>query len=148
MLAASADTPGAAARCGNVLSMSTPASPAPQGQEVELWTFRGLVAKYPKASFAVAGLFAAMVVSLVLAVALGTSAGAVTNATTCTAWGSTTVTQQTAYAELYLRQHGPVRNWGGTPADVLNAINWGCGVAYGDDVADTATVVQAINNDF
>lgn len=134
--------------------MSTPASTAPQdqgapqGQDIEPWTIRGLIAKYPKASFAAAGLFAAMVVSLVLAVALGTNAGAVTDTTTCTQWGSTTVTRQHAYAVLYLREHGPVRDWGGTPADVLNAINWGCGVAYGDDVADTATVQQAINNDF
>jgi hypothetical protein len=128
--------------------MSTPTSTASKGPGVELWTFRGLVAKYPRASFAAAGLVVAMVVSLVLAVALGTNAGAVTDATTCTQWGSTTQNRQSAYAALYLKEHGAIPHWGGSRADVLNAINWGCGLAYGDDVSDTTTVDQAINGTF
>jgi hypothetical protein len=128
--------------------MSTPTSTAQQGQEVELWTLRGLIAQHQKAALAAGGLLAAMVLSLVLAIVLGSNAGAVTDATTCTQWGSTTQNRQTAYAGLYLREHGAIPRWGGTPADVLNAINWGCGVAYGDDVSDNTTVVQAITGNY
>lgn len=89
-----------------------------------------------------------MVVSLVLAVALGSNAGPVTDATTCTQWGSTTQNRQTAYAELYVREHGPVPRYGSSPAAVIDAINYGCGLAYGDDASDTTTVVQAITGNF
>lgn len=95
----------------------------------------------------VAGLCVLAVVPFVL-VALGSKAGAVTDATTCTGWGSANETRQTAYAELYLKEHGPIPRWGGSPAGVINAINSGCDVAYGDGVADTATVVQAIRGTF
>lgn len=129
--------------------MSTPASPASQpSTAIEVWTLRGLIAKHPRAALAAAGLFAAMVVSLILAVALGSNAGAVTDLTTCTQWGSTTAHRQAEYADLYLKEHGPVPHWGGSPTDVLNAINWGCGIAYGDDVGDTTTVVQAATGNY
>lgn len=128
--------------------MSTPASTAQQGQDVELWTLRGLIAKHRMAALVAAGAVAAMVAILVLAIVLGSNAGAVTDATTCTQWGSTTQARQTAYAALYLREHGTVKHWGGRPADVINAINWGCGVAYGDDVADTTTVAQAVTGNY
>jgi len=127
---------------------STPASTGKQGQNVELWTLRGLIAEHQTAALAVAGLVAAMVVSLVLAIVLGSNAGAVTDATTCTQWGSTTQNRQRAYAAFYLREHGAVPHWGGSPADVINAINWGCGLAYGDDVSDTTTMAQAIAGNF
>lgn len=115
---------------------------------MELWTVRGLFAKYKKTSLAAAGVLAAMVVSLILAVALGSNAGAVTDTTTCAQWGSTTQNRQTAYAELYVREHGPVAQYGSAPAAVIDAINFGCGLAYGDDVSDTTTVVQAVNRTF
>jgi hypothetical protein len=99
------------------------------------------------ATLILAAICAAFVVPFVL-VAVGSKAGAVTDATTCTQWGSADQTRQTEYGQLYLREHGPVPRWGGTPADVINAINSGCDVAYGDDVADTATVVQAIRGTF
>jgi hypothetical protein len=130
-----------------VLSMSTEASTTQPTSGAETWTLRGLIARHKLGTFAVAGLCALLVIPFVL-VALGSKAGPITDATTCTQWGNDNQTRQAAYARVYLREHGPIRSWGGSPADVINAINWGCGVAYGDDVGDTATFVQATNNTF
>jgi hypothetical protein len=127
--------------------MSASASNSQPAESFELWTIRGLIAKHKAAALVVAGLFALTAVTLVF-VALGSNGRAVTDATTCTQWGSTNQTGQTAYAELYLKEHGPIPRWGGSRADVINAINWGCGVAFGDAVSDTATVVQAIDGTF
>lgn len=127
--------------------MSTSASTTQPTHGTELWTVRRIIARHKLGTLVLAGLCALMVVPLVL-VALGSTAGAITDATTCTLWGNANQTRQTAYAELYLREHGPIPRWGGSPADVINAINWGCGVAYGDAVADTATVVQAIKGNY
>ncbi|MGA8720784.1 MAG: hypothetical protein WB557_22465 [Solirubrobacteraceae bacterium] len=80
---------------------------------------------------------------------LGPKAGAVTDSTTCAQWGSTNVNAQDAYARLYVREHGPVSaGWGPSPAGVVNAINAGCYQAFGEDVSDTATVVQAVSRSF
>ncbi len=112
------------------------------------WTFRGLVASHKLASLVIACLLVLMVGSLVL-VALGPKAGAVTDSTTCQQWGSTNVNGQTAYARLYVKEHGPVApGWGPAPQGVINAIDAGCYEAFGEDVSDTATVVQAIARDF
>ena len=127
--------------------MSTSAPKTPQLEGVELWNIRRLIATHKVGALVVAGLCALALVPFVL-VALGSKAGAVTDATTCTQWGSANQARQSAYGALYLKEHGPVPRWGGSPADVINAINAGCDEAYGDDVADTATVVQAINRTF
>jgi hypothetical protein len=120
----------------------------PTDDGIELWTARGLIAAHKKAALVVAVLCVLLVATLALVVVGGGRAVALTDATTCTDWGNANQNHQTAYARRYLSEHGAIPKWGGTPADVINAINFGCGVAYGDDVGDTATVVQAINNDF
>jgi hypothetical protein len=128
-------------------STRQPGEGAQPGQDFQPWTLWGLIAKHKVGTLILVGLIALAVIPFVL-VAVGSKAGAVTDATTCTGWGSADQTRQTAYAELYLREHGPIPRWGGSPADVINAINSGCDQAYGDDVADTATIVQAINGTF
>ena len=123
------------------LATQTPAGSVP-------WTLRSLIASHKVASLAIAALCAVTVAVLVL-VLLGPRAGAVTDATTCQQWGSTNVNQQNAYARLYVKEHGPVSaRWGPAPLGVINAINAGCYQAFGEDVSDTATVVQAISRDF
>jgi hypothetical protein len=88
-------------------------------------------------------------VAIFAVTALGAKAGAVTDTTTCAQWGSANVNTQTAYARLYVREHGPVAaRWGPAPTGVINAINAGCYQAFGEDVEDSATVVQAISRDF
>jgi len=112
------------------------------------WTLRGLIASHKMASLVIAALCAATVAVLLL-VALGPKAGAVTDSTTCAQWGSTNVTAQGAYARLYIREHGPVSSgWGPGGQGVINAVNAGCYQAFGEDVSDTATVVQAISRSF
>ncbi len=91
----------------------------------------------------------AMTVAYVALIAIGPKAGAVTDATTCDQWSSTNVDRQGAYARLYVREHGPVSpRWGPVAGGVINAINAGCYQAFGEGVAGTATVVQAISRDF
>jgi hypothetical protein len=112
------------------------------------WTMRGLAASHKVASVVIAVLCAGTVAILVLLL-VGPKAGAVTDSTTCAQWGSTNVSRQDAYARLYVKEHGPVSSrWGPAPTGVINAINAGCYQAYGEDVSDTATVVQAISRDF
>lgn len=127
--------------------MSTGASPTPPADEIELWTLRGLIASHKLAALVVAALIAAAV-AFILVATLASKAGAVTDYTTCTQWGSATQNTQTAYAERYLREHGGVPRYGSSPAAVIDAINFGCGEAFGDSVSDTTTVVQAISGNF
>jgi hypothetical protein len=111
-------------------------------------TVRGLIASHKRAALVLAGLVVVMVAYLAL-IALGPKAGAVTDRSTCAQWSSTNVTRQDAYARLYVTEHGGVSpRWGPAPAGVINAINAGCYQAFGEDVSDTATVVQAIRRSF
>ncbi len=112
------------------------------------WTVRGLIASHKTASLVIAALCAITVATFVL-VAVGPKGGQVTDRTTCAQWGSTNVNRQDAYAALYVKEHGPVSpRWGPAPGGVINAINAGCYQAFGEDVSDTATVVQAISRSF
>ncbi len=112
------------------------------------WTIRGLIASHKIASLVIAAL-CAVTVAVLLLVTLGPKAGAVTDSTTCAQWGSTNVNAQAAYARLYVREHGPVSpGWGPSSTGVINAINAGCYQAFGEDVSDTATVVQAVSRSF
>lgn len=122
--------------------------PATQPNEAYApWTIRGLIASHKQASSIVAGALLVMV-ALILVVALGAKNGPVSDATTCTVWGSANVNQQHSYARLYVKEHGPVPRWGASSTMVINAINAGCFQAYGDDVSDSTTVVQAISGNF
>jgi hypothetical protein len=112
------------------------------------WTIRGLIAAHKAASLFIAAL-CAVTVAIFVVIALGPKGGAVTDSTTCAQWGSTNVNGQDAYARLYVREHGSVSpRWGPPPTGVINAINAGCYQAFGEDVSDTATVVQAISRSF
>jgi hypothetical protein len=121
---------------------------ATQTSDFVPWTLRGLIASHKLASLVIACVCAVTVATFLL-VALGPKAGAVTDSTTCAQWGSTNVKAQDAYARLYVSEHGPVSSaWGPAPVGVINAINAGCYQAFGEDVSDTATVVQAISRSF
>jgi hypothetical protein len=128
--------------------MSTSASTTPPGQGAELWTLRRLIARHKVASLVVAAA-CVFTVAILAMTALGAKAGAVTDRTTCDQWGSTNVNGQNAYARLYISEHGPVApGWGPGTVGVINAINAGCYQAFGEDVDNTATVVQAIARTF
>ena len=87
--------------------------------------------------------------AIVVAAVLGPKGGAISDATTCSQWGSANQNQQTAYARLYTGEHGRVAaRWGTGTSAVLRAINAGCIKAYGEDVDDTTSLVQAVSGDF
>jgi hypothetical protein len=126
--------------------LSTPATTAaPKGGDPP--TIRGLIARHPLAASATAAGIAVML-ALILIPLFGAKAGAVSDSTTCAQWGSANQKQQAAYAQLYLREHGPLQGGGDSASSVLTAINDGCAQAFGDDVSDTTTVVQAITGRF
>ncbi len=111
------------------------------------WTIRGLFREHKLGAY---GLTAVLVVMLALIIVpfLASGSAAVSDATTCTQWGSSNQSQQAAYARLYISEHGPGGRAGNTPAGVIAAINNGCMQAYTDDVSDNVTVVQAISGNF
>jgi hypothetical protein len=127
--------------------VSSGASGTQPSQTDAPWTIRGLIAGHRTAALVTAAAFAVMVALIVIAM-LGGTQRAVTDATTCTEWGSANVDQQHTYAQLYVREHGAIPRWGTAPPMVIGAINAGCFQAYGEDVDDTTTVVQAISGNF
>jgi hypothetical protein len=129
------------------VAINTGDSATRTGQDVELWTIRGLIARHKGAALVAAAGCALMLAIIVVAV-LGAKAGTVNDSTTCTQWGSTNVVRQDAYARLYVREHGPVRGAGTSPASVVSAINISCLEAYNDDVSESTTVVQALSGSF
>ena len=116
-------------------------------QTTELWTVRGLISEHKAAAVVTAGACALMLAIAVVAI-FGAKAGAVSDSTTCTTWGSANQDQQTAYARLYVKEHGAIRGVRTAPASVVNAINIQCLEAYNEDVSDSTTVVQAISGHF
>lgn len=125
------------------MSTGAPTAAAKDGE----FSVRVLLARHKLVALGLAAIIALMLAMILVAV-LGPKAGAVTDSTTCTQWGSSNQAQQAAYGKLYIKEHGPLRGGGSSPSKVIAAINNGCSQAYGDDVSDTVTVRQAISGDF
>ena len=126
--------------------MSTSTSRA-ASKDPELWTLRGLLARHRGVALGLAVLIVLLVATILLSV-LGSKAGAVSDSTTCTQWGTANQERQAAYAKLYVKEHGPLKGGGGSSSQIIDAINAGCARAYGDDVSDSVTVTQAISGHF
>jgi hypothetical protein len=127
--------------------VNTNSSSSSAGDEIELWTLRGLIAAHTRAALVAAGACVLMLAITLVAV-FGAKAGAVSDSTTCTQWGSTNVVRQDAYARLYVEEHGPLPGLGSSPPTVVSAINISCLEAYNEDVSDSTTVVQALSGTF
>ncbi|HEY2160077.1 MAG TPA: hypothetical protein VGH24_02125 [Solirubrobacteraceae bacterium] len=128
--------------------MSTSGPGTPTDDLGVQWTIRGLIAGHKQASLG-AAVVIALLVAMVVVPALGAKGGVVSDSTSCTQWGSANVDQQDAYARLYISEHGSVSpRWGQPPASVINAINAGCTQAFGENVSDSATVLQAVSRTF
>ncbi len=122
-------------------------APTTASRNREAWAIRGLIRRHWVATLGVAAVLAFMVAMFVVAVLNG-PAGAVSDSSSCSQWGNANQNQQAAYAKLYLREHGSLSGGRSSPASVITAINDGCTEAYGEDVSDTTSVVQAIKGDF
>ena len=125
--------------------MSTGTSTA-AAEDGEFSTF-GALMRHKYVALGLAAVVAFMLAMILVAV-FGAKAGAVSDSTTCTQWGSANQVKQATYAKLYVKEHGPLRGGGRSPSDVIAAINDGCTRAYGEDVSDTVTVTQAISGNF
>ena len=110
-------------------------------------TIRGLIASHRLVALAVV-LACAVLVAMIELVLFGAKAGEVSDATSCSEWGSANVDRQNAYAKLYIREHSVLGAAGTSPAAVITAINDGCNKAFSEDVADSVNVVQAISGTF
>lgn len=116
-------------------------------EDRDLWTVRGLLVRHKLLALGV-GAAVVLMLGMILMAVFGSRAGAVSDSTTCTEWGSANQARQIAYGRLYIKEHGPLRGGSRSPASVIAAINNGCVQAYGDDVSDSVTVVQAIKGNF
>jgi hypothetical protein len=111
------------------------------------WTLRALISRQKRLSIGVLALVVVMLAMLVVGV-VGSRAGAVSDSTSCSGWGSANQNQQQAYASLYVEEHGALRSGARDAASVEAAINTGCLQAFSSDVEDTVNVYQAINNQY
>ena len=127
--------------------MSSGAQATPTSPDAEPWTVRGLIAAHKGAAFGAAAACALMLAIALVAI-FGAKAGAVSDSTTCTSWGSANRDQQSTYARLFIAEHGAVRGVGTSPASVINAINIECLQAYNEDVSDSTTILQAMSGTF
>ena len=117
---------------------------APAGEAADAWNTRALVARHKVA--ALAGLVAiALLVVIVVGGILTSKPVVVSDATSCTTWGSANQTQQAAYARRYVSEHGSLPGGVTDPAKIVAAINAGCSEANVNDVEDDVNVVQAIH---
>jgi hypothetical protein len=87
-----------------------------------------------------------ILIALFVVALVGPRGGAVSDSTSCTQWGSSNQSEQHAYGELYLREHG--RRVASTVSGVEAAINAGCMAAFASDEEDTVTVLDAIEKNY
>ena len=129
-----------------VNTRSDGARPAPPAFEVP--TLRGAIRAHKR-------LFAAAMVVVIVAVGFTvlttvfsspSSAGPLSDASTCSQWSSATTAQQTAYSHLYINEH---RDAGflSVPA-VTSAIHSDCVTAAYLGESDDVSVVAALNHAF
>lgn len=117
------------------------AAPAQRGAEV--WTTRALFARHKLIGVcAVAALV--LLIAIILAGVLGSSTVVVSDSSTCATWSSAKQTQQLAYGQRYVSEHGSLPSGDRTPTGVVAAINAGCTQAFDNDAEEDVSVVQAI----
>lgn len=123
-------------------SASTDRAPAAAAAADRL-TARSLIARYKLASI-IASILLILLLVIVVGGILGSRSVTVTDATSCSAWGSASQVQQRAYARRYVSEHGPIPGGARDPASVIAAIDNGCQEAYVNDVEDNVPVVRAV----
>jgi Tfp pilus assembly protein PilX len=111
------------------------------------WTLRALITRHKRFSLG-AGVVVGLVVGLLVVTMLGPGAGTVTDKTTCSGWASANRAKQRAYASLYVSEHGALTSGATDPASVQASIDKGCTQAFDNDVSDSITAYQAINNQY
>ena len=128
-------------------SSASTEGPSPQSDDGEQWTLRRLIARNKRVSLAALALIVVLLAGIVVE-AVASRAAKVSDATSCSAWGSANQVQQAAYAALYVREHGALPSRARDVGSVETAINNGCIQAFSFDESDTVTVLQAINHQY
>jgi ABC-type transport system involved in cytochrome c biogenesis permease component len=108
----------------------------------------GLILAHKRAAAAVVGIVLVLIVISVLPAVLGSSSGALNDATTCSEWAAASGDQKVAYAQLFLRENGSLTSAGLTSAAVQNTISQGCVRAAYLGEADDVSVIGAVNKAF
>jgi ABC-type transport system involved in cytochrome c biogenesis permease component len=108
----------------------------------------GLILAHKRATAIVVGIVLVLIVISVLPAVLGSSSGALNDATTCSEWAAASGDQKVAYAQLFRRENGSLTSAGQTPAAVQNTISDGCVRAAYLGEADDVSVIGAVNKAF
>ena len=108
----------------------------------------GLILAHKRATAIVVGIVLVLIAISVLPAVLGSSSGALNDATTCSEWAAASGDQQVAYAQLFLRENGSLTNAGQTAAAVQNTVSQGCVRAAYLGEADDVSVIGAVNKAF
>lgn len=93
----------------------------------------------------------ALVAALVAVTALGiatSSSAPLNDTTTCARWSAAHQSQQMAYAQLYLQEHGSLPGGARDSLSVYNEINNSCLAAYNSGDEDTVTLLKASRGDY
>ncbi|HTP18087.1 MAG TPA: hypothetical protein VMJ65_00695 [Solirubrobacteraceae bacterium] len=102
-----------------------------------------------KAASAAAFTIVIVLIGVMAAAALpNAKGGALSDSSTCSAWSSATRAQQSAYAHLYVTEHGSHVSGALTPASVESATDSACSHAAYLGEADDVSIVAALNRAF
>ena len=116
---------------------------APADRGAEVWTTRALFARHKVLGISAVALLV-LLIAIILAGILGSSTVVVSDSSTCATWSSAKQTEQQAYGERYVQEHGALPDGARSPATVAAAIDAGCTQAFDNDAEEDVTVVQAI----
>lgn len=100
---------------------------------------------------ATAGAIALLIVLVAVTVVpalLSSSAGALSDSTSCSGWGSASQAQQTAYSHLYLDEYRVLASGASDPASVKSAVSTACIQAAYLGEADDVSVVAAVKHQY
>jgi len=112
----------------------------------EVPNIKAFILRHKAATGATVAIVLVLVGVMVAAALPNARAGALSDSSTCSAWGSATGAQQAAYARLYVNEHlaGAARDAG----TVETALNAACNHAAYLGEADDVSVVAALNHAF
>lgn len=128
-------------------SASTQGAPPP-GPGDEAPSLRAFIARNKRLSISAITVVVALLAAVVILGVAGSGAWHVRDSTSCSGWSSANQSQQTAYARLYVNEHGALPSGASDLASVKATIDNGCLSAFGYDEADTVNVVQAIKGQY
>jgi hypothetical protein len=111
-------------------------------------TLRTISRRHKTATVATIAIVVVFVGVMAAAALPSARAGALKDSSTCSAWTAASQAQQTAYAHLYITEHGSNVSGALGAASVVSAVNSACNHAAYLGEADDISVVGALNHAF